>query len=447
MTAPVHHASPEVESAFLAAYLSEPAEAFEYASGVDADYFTDPVNSAIWQAATELIEQGMQVNYVLIGDRVATANPALKSVIFGKIAELHVNAQPIQAIPTYREILQRYRTARALVDAGLSAQAIAHDVVAATDPDKVKLALATAQDTIIRVGENAGVQDSLKRIDHTVVAALDALDEQADKPAQIFSTGITDLDRALGGGMHPGEMFVVAARPGVGKSTLGMDILRHNAIREKTACAMFSLEMSQSDCALRVVAAEAKVPLGHLRDGNVPSDSDWDAIGTAVSRISDAPLFIDDTPSVNMAYLNAQVQYLVRRHNIRIVVVDYLQLMSGNTGQDRYQAVSDISRGLKILAKEHDLVVIAIAQLNRGPEQRVDKKPQPSDLRESGQIEQDSDVILLLYREDSFEPDSVRAGEADIIIGKQRNGPRATVTCAFQGEYCRFVDMAPEAPY
>ncbi|UZN03336.1 replicative DNA helicase [Cellulomonas sp. S1-8] len=224
-------------------------------------------------------------------------------------------------------------------------------------------------------------------------------------------------------------------------STLGIDIVRSSAIKHNMAAVVFSLEMSRNEITMRLLSAEARVHLQKLRTGAMAED-DWAKIAATMGRISEAPLFIDDSPNMSLMEIRAKCRRLKQRHDLKLVVIDYLQLMtSGKRVESRQQEVSEFSRALKLLAKEIEVPVIAISQLNRGPEQRTDKKPQMSDLRESGSIEQDADMVILLHREDAYEKESPRAGEADLIVAKHRNGPTDTITVAFQGHYSRFVDM------
>jgi replicative DNA helicase len=225
-------------------------------------------------------------------------------------------------------------------------------------------------------------------------------------------------------------------------STLGLDLARSAAIKHQMTTVIFSLEMGRNEITMRLLSAEARVPLHHMRAGRM-NDDDWNRIARRTGEVSGAPLFIDDSPNMTMMEIRAKCRRLKQRHDLRLVIVDYLQLMtSGKRIESRQQEVAEFSRALKLLAKELEVPVIAISQLNRGPEQRQDKKPMLSDLRESGSIEQDADMVILLHREDAYEKESPRAGEADFIVAKHRNGPTATITVAFQGHYSRFVDMA-----
>jgi replicative DNA helicase len=225
-------------------------------------------------------------------------------------------------------------------------------------------------------------------------------------------------------------------------STIGLDLARAAAIRHQLTTVIFSLEMSRNEITMRLLSAEARVPLHHMRAGQM-TDDDWNRIARRTGEVSSAPLFIDDSPNMTMMEIRAKCRRLKQRHDLKLVIVDYLQLMSsGKRVESRQQEVAEFSRALKLLAKELEVPVVAISQLNRGPEQRQDKKPLLSDLRESGSIEQDADMVILLHREDAYEKESPRAGEADFIVAKHRNGPTATITVAFQGHYSRFVDMA-----
>ncbi|REE97228.1 replicative DNA helicase [Thermomonospora umbrina] len=225
-------------------------------------------------------------------------------------------------------------------------------------------------------------------------------------------------------------------------STLALDFARAASIRHGLTSAFFSLEMGRNEITMRLLSAEARVALHAMRSGTM-QDEDWTRLARRMSEVAEAPLFIDDSPNMSMMEIRAKCRRLKQQHDLRLVIIDYLQLMtSGKRVESRQVEVSEFSRSLKLLAKELGVPVIALSQLNRGPEQRTDKKPMVSDLRESGSIEQDADVVILLHREDAYEKESPRAGEADLIVAKHRNGPTATVTVAFQGHYSRFVDMA-----
>nr|WP_254666292.1 replicative DNA helicase [Humibacillus sp. DSM 29435] len=225
-------------------------------------------------------------------------------------------------------------------------------------------------------------------------------------------------------------------------STIGLDIARSAAIKHKMASVVFSLEMSRTEITMRLLSAEAGIQLQHMRKGTM-REEDWMRLASTMGKVSDAPLFIDDSPNMSLMEIRAKCRRLKQRDNLKLVVIDYLQLMSsGKRVESRQQEVSEFSRALKLLAKELEVPVIAISQLNRGAEQRTDKKPAMSDLRESGSIEQDADMVILLHREAAYEKDSPREGEADLIVAKHRNGPTDTIVVAFQGHFSRFQNMA-----
>ena len=225
-------------------------------------------------------------------------------------------------------------------------------------------------------------------------------------------------------------------------STLALDIARNASVKHHMSSVIFSLEMSKTEITMRLLSAEAQIRLAHMRSGTM-SEHDWQKIVRRMSEISDAPLFIDDSPNMTMMEIRAKARRLKQRHDLKLIVLDYLQLMSsGKKVESRQQEVSEFSRQMKLLAKELEVPVIAISQLNRGPEQRTDKRPMLSDLRESGSLEQDADMVILVNRPDAWESDDPRAGEADLIIAKHRAGPTATIPVAHQLHYSRFTDLA-----
>jgi replicative DNA helicase len=274
-------------------------------------------------------------------------------------------------------------------------------------------------------------------------SALDEIEAINNRDGEMIGvpTGFADLDE-LTNGLHPGQMVIIAARPAMGKSTLGLDFCRAASIHHNMTSVIFSLEMTRNEITMRLLSAEAKIPLNHLRNGNM-NDDDWTRLARKMGEVSSSPLFIDDSPNMTMMEIRAKARRLKQRHDLRLIVIDYLQLMtSGKKVESRQVEVSEFSRQIKLLAKELEVPIVALAQLNRGSEQRADKKPMVSDLRESGSLEQDADMVMLVHREDVYEKESTRPGEADIMLAKHRNGPTRDITVLFQGHYSRFVDMA-----
>jgi replicative DNA helicase len=263
-----------------------------------------------------------------------------------------------------------------------------------------------------------------------------------------IATGYTDLDR-MTSGLQPGDLVIVAGRPSMGKTAFSINIAEHVALEVNKPVAIFSMEMGGSQLAMRMIGSVGRLNQHTLRTGKL-EDDDWSRMTHALGRLNDAPIFIDETAALNSLELRSRARRLHRQNDgLGLIVIDYLQLMSspitGKGGENRATEISEISRSLKALAKELHVPVIALSQLNRGLEQRPNKRPIMSDLRESGAIEQDADLILFIYRDEVYNPDSPDKGKAEIIIGKQRNGPIGSLALAFRGEYTRFENLAHES--
>ena len=275
---------------------------------------------------------------------------------------------------------------------------------------------------------------------------IDRLDLLHQTPGEIrgVPTGFTQLDKKTTG-FQAGDLIVIAGRPSMGKTTLAVNIAENAAIAKGVPAAIFSMEMSAEQLTLRLISSLGRVNQSHLRTGNF-SEEDWSRIQGAMAQLSNAPLYVDETPALTPTEVRARARRLKRERGLGLIIVDYLQLMQvSGTKENRATEISEISRSLKALAKELKVPVVALSQLNRAVEQRTDKRPVMSDLRESGAIEQDSDVILLIYREEVYDPNTTRRGVADIIIAKQRNGPIGEVQLTFLGEYTRFENLVAES--
>jgi replicative DNA helicase len=402
-----------------------------------ADHYR-PAHQLVHEAILEQYGRGEPADPVTVSDLLAKRGELAR---VGGGAYLHTL---IASVPTaanagyYARIVRERAILRRLVEVGTRIVQLGY----AGDGDADEL-VDRAQAEIYGVTERRVTQDFLP-LSEIMPGALDEIEAIGSRGGVMTGvpTGFADLD-ALTNGLHAGQMVVIAARPAIGKSTLALDLARAAAVKHRMAAVLFSLEMSRNEITMRLLSAEARVPLHAMRTGQM-GEEDWTRLARRMSEVVDAPLFIDDSPNMSMMEIRSKCRRLKQRHDLRMVIVDYLQLMSSpRRVENRQQEVSEMSRSLKLLAKEIDVPVVAISQLNRGPEQRNDKRPLLSDLRESGSIEQDSDVVILLHREDAYERESPRAGEADLIVAKHRNGPTTTVTVAFQGHYSRFVDMAP----
>jgi replicative DNA helicase len=337
----------------------------------------------------------------------------------------------------YAQIVQEKAILRRLIEAGTRIASAGY----AAEGD-IEALVNQAQADIYAVGTQSQT-DQYAPLNTSLEAAVFEMElaEQRGGEMTGVPTGIYDLDQ-MTHGLHGGQLIILAARPGVGKSTFALDIARNAAIKHQKPTLFFSLEMGRAEIAMRLLSAESDIYLQSMRKGTVNRD-EWKKIANVRGTISDSPLYIDDSPNLTLVEIRAKARRLTQSLGLNLIVIDYLQLLSsGKKVESRQQEVSEFSRSLKLLAKELDIPVIAIAQLNRGSEQKTgDKKPELFHLRESGSLEQDADVVLLLHREDLNKEKSERTGEADIIVAKQRNGPTGTVVCLFQGAYSKFVNL------
>src|SRR5690625_4403522 len=400
--------------------------------------FYRPAHEAIYDAILDLYGRGEPADAVTVAAELTKRGELAR---IGGAPYLHTL---LSSVPTaanagyYARIVRERAVLRRLVDAGTRIVQLGY----ATDGGDVDDLVNTAQAEVYAVTERRTAEDyvPLKDVINSTMEEIDAASHRGEGMVGV-PTGFTDLD-LLTNGLHPGQMIVLAARPAVGKSTLGLDVARSASIEHGMTSVICSSEMSRNEISLRMLSAESQVPLQNMRKGPM-RDEDWTRLARTMGRVSEAPLFIDDSPNMSLMEIRAKCRRLKQRHDLKLVVIDYLQLMSsGKRVESRQQEVSEFSRAIKLLAKELEVPVIAISQLNRGSEQRTDKTPQMSDLRESGAIEQDADMVVLIHREDLYEKESPRAGEADLIIAKHRNGPTATIAVAFQGHLARFSDMA-----
>jgi replicative DNA helicase len=398
--------------------------------------FYRPAHEMVFSAVLDLYGRGEPADAITVGDDIA------KRGELGRIGGLPYLHTMLSAVPVaanagyYAEIVREKAILRRLVDASVRIGQMSY--AAEGDVDEI---VDRAQAEVYSVTERR-VSEDFKPLSELMQPTLDEMEAISSRGGQLAGvpTGFADLDD-LTNGLHPGQMIIVAARPGAGKSTLALDIARSASIKHRLASVIFSLEMSQIEITMRLLSAEASIPLSHIRGGKM-SDDDWSRVATKMGQVSDAPMFIDDSPNLTMMEIRAKARRLKQRHDLKLILIDYIQLMtSGKKVESRQLEVSEFSRQIKLLAKELDVPVVALSQLNRGPEQRNDKRPLLSDLRESGSLEQDADLVVLLHRPDLYDRESERAGEADFLVAKHRNGPTSELTVAFQGHYSRFTDM------
>ena len=399
--------------------------------------FYRPAHQTIYGAIIDLYGRGEPA------DAVTVAAELTKSGEIGRIGGAPYLHTLVSMVPTaananyYGRIVREQAILRRLVEAGTR---IVH--MGYTGTGDVDDLVDRAQAEVYDVTDKRTSEDykPLSELMGDALTEIEAIGNRGGERVGV-PTGFEDFDR-LTNGLHPGQLVIIAARPSIGKSTLALDFARAASIDNQLTSVFFSLEMGRNEIVMRLLSAEAGVSLHNMRSGMM-NDNDWSKLARKMAAVSDAPMFIDDSPNLTMMEIRAKARRLKQRHNLKLIVVDYLQLMtSGRRVENRQQEVSEFSRQFKLLAKELEVPVVALSQLNRGPEQRTDKRPMLADLRESGSLEQDADVVVLIHRDDAYDRDSPRAGEADLIVAKHRNGPTSTVTVAFQGHYSRFVDMA-----
>ena len=409
------------------------ADVIEIVRGRD---FYQPKHEIIFDAILTLYSHGEPTDVITVSEELTKTGMLQRA---GGADYLH---SIVSLVPTaassgyYAQIVADKAVLRRLVEAGTRIANMGY----ASEGEVTDL-VNVAQTEIYQVAGGVEAEDYVPLTD-AVTVALDEIEAARGQDGQMTGvpSGFADLD-SLTNGFHNGQLILVAARPALGKSTLALDFARAASIRHNLPSIVFSLEMGKAEIAMRLLSAETSIPLQKMRKGMIEA-KDWTTIAQTRGRIENAPLYIDDSPNMTLVEIRAKCRRLKQRVGLKMIVIDYLQLMtSGKKVESRQQEVSEFSRALKLLAKELQVPVIALSQLNRGPEQRSDRKPQLSDLRESGSLEQDADMVILLHRESAYEKDNPRAGEADFIVAKHRNGPTDTITVGFQGHYSRFADM------
>src|ERR1700761_8002872 len=397
----------------------------------------------IYRALSELSEKNMPCDAVTLGEWFESNG--LAELVGGSSYILQLaNSTPSAAnIVAYADIVREKSILRQLIDAGTE---ITGDGFQPEGRSTQEI-LEGAEQKVFRIAESgARGRKSFVAMRTAVKEAFQILHQRYESKGTVtgLATGFSDLDE-LTAGLQPSDLIIVAARPSMGKTALAVNFAEHAAMRSKKAVAIFSMEMSASQLAFRLISSLGRINQQHLRTGDI-QEEEWPRVTSAITMLSDAKIFIDDTPALSPAELRAGVRSLKREHDLGLIVIDYLQLMQvpGNK-ENRATEISEISRGLKVLAKELSCPVIALSQLNRGVEQRENKKPVMSDLRESGAIEQDADMILLIYREEVYDRNTTKKGIAEIDLVKHRNGEIGTFVLTFQGQFTRFANYVPDA--
>jgi len=403
------------------------------------DFYRE-AHQAIAEVIRDLFSTGEPVDAITVAEELRRRN-VLEVVGGAPYIHTLVSSVPTAANAVYyARIVSEHATLRRLIEAATSIAQNAYDV-----PEDVGEAVNRAEELIFGVASGRLQQDFLPLRD-LLAEGMDHIERLAARGDDMTGvpTGFTDLDNLLGG-LQAGNLILVAARPAMGKSTLAMNFAQNVAMQAGLPVVLFSLEMSWMEIVQRMICAEARVNTGSIRNGRL-NEAEWRRVSHAVGRLAEAPIFIDDTPSIMMAEIRAKCRRLKSKHGLGMVIVDYIQLMtSPRRNENRVQEVSDISRAMKILAKELEVPVVAVSQLSRQPEQTggsKPRKPRLADLRESGALEQDADVVMFVYREDYYDKETEKKGEAEIIVEKHRNGPTDTISLAFLGQYTKFDNLA-----
>ncbi|MFE4801584.1 replicative DNA helicase [Streptomyces sp. NPDC056708] len=429
------------EKAVLRAMLRSVDAVSDVVELLRGDDFYRPAHELIYNTILELYARGETPDAITVGAELAKHDQLTKA---GGNVYLHTLANSPAGPRTWEKsadtvqamaVLRRLQVATAHIDnltVGATAESVDHIVNTA----QAEILAATSRNRSF-IAPSHPLADVLE-------GALDEIETIGSRASQTVGvpTGFEDLD-ALTGGLYPGQLIVIAGCTAMGTSTFALDLLRCAAIKHNLPAAMFALESRRIDITLRLLSAEARVALHHIRSGTM-NDEDWVRLAKRIPEVAKAPLYLQDDPCSSFTELRAHCRRLHRLHGLKLLAVDDVQQLHYGTRPlgSRYEEVSEIARGLKHLAKELEIPVVAVSTLNRGPEQRVDKLPLISDLRDSGALEDNADLVILLHREDAYEKGSPRAGEADLIVAKHRYGPTATLTVAHQGMYGRFVDMA-----
>ncbi|MCL2753994.1 MAG: replicative DNA helicase [Defluviitaleaceae bacterium] len=397
----------------------------------------------VFQSLMDLYNTGRPVDIITLKDNLETRGNFDKvggSVALGAIAS---DVSTSVHIKQYLRIVQDKSTLRKLINAAAIMQEDSFAGIKSTDA-----ILDNAEAILFAIGQKRNMQGFV-HINDALLTAMDIIEKAYAQGSAVtgLSSGFTDLD-TMTAGFHPSDLILIAARPSMGKTALALNMIANAAIKNNAPCAIFSLEMSKESLASRLLSSESRVNANKLRTGQL-DPKDWDDLAAATSKISSAPIYIDDTPGITVAQMRSKCRKLKTEHGLDLIIVDYLQLMSGgeNRNQNRQQEISDISRNLKALAREMNAPVIALSQLSRAPEARSDRRPILSDLRESGAIEQDADLVCFIYRDEYYNKDTEEPGVAEVIVAKQRNGATGTIKLMYKSDQVRFENYANFSPY
>jgi replicative DNA helicase len=434
--------SVEAEQSVLGGLMLDNAAWDQIADRVGEDDFYIYDHRVVFRAIDELAEKNQPFDIVTLTDRLERHKELSDPSVLAYLATLARDTPSAANIRAYADIVRERSVLRQLISVGTE---IADSAFNAEGRDSREL-LDEAEQRVFRIAD-AGTRTrqgfkSIKTLLKSTVEQIDLLFEK-DEPITGLPTGFTEFDE-MTSGLQGGDLIIVAGRPSMGKTSFALNLAQYSAVKQQAPVAVFSMEMPGEQLAMRMLSSLGRIDQHRLRTGKL-AEEDWPRLSSAVSMLSDVPLFIDDSAALNPTELRARARRLKREHDLALIVIDYLQLMETSGGsENRATEISEISRSLKALAKELHVPVIALSQLNRSLEQRPNKRPVMSDLRESGAIEQDADLIVFIYRDEVYNEDSPDKGIAEIIIGKQRNGPIGTVRLTFLGQFTSFENFIPE---
>jgi len=428
----------DAERAVLGSVLINNEAVFTAVEDLNAEDFYKPAHALVFTCMSELVAKSEPVDAVTLSALLKAKNQLEEAGGLAAILSLGEAVPTAANVKYYSDIVKRKSMLRRLINAATEIATSAYD---STDPEET---VDLAEKSIFEIAKQKA-QQGMAPVSEIVVTAFKRIEKLAEEKRAVtgVSTGINDLDIKLSG-LQPSDLVIVAGRPSMGKTAFSIGMGLHAAVETKKSVAIFSLEMSKESLVTRMLCSDGRIDSSKLRGGFL-TESDWPRLGKAAGRLSESRIFIDDQGNASVLEVRAKCRRVAAEFGLDLVVIDYLQLMRGSSAaQGREQEISEISRGLKTLAKELNLPVVALSQLNRGVEQRQDKRPGLSDLRESGAIEQDADVIMFVYRDEVYNPETEDRGVAEIIIGKQRNGPIGTSRCRFLHEYTRFDNLAED---
>ncbi|TMG97666.1 MAG: replicative DNA helicase [Betaproteobacteria bacterium] len=433
----------EAEQSVLGGLLLDNDAADRVGDVAAAEDFYSDAHRVIYRHVMQLIANGKPADVVTLAESLSSAQ---KLDYVGGLAYLGALVQNVPTAANIRHYAQIVRDRSILRQLAATAGEIA-DTAYNPLGRSAKMVLDEAEAKVLHIAEQGarGAQN-FHEIGKLLAGVVDRIETlyNRDNPSDVTGvpTGFVDLDR-MTSGFQPGDLIIVAGRPSMGKTSLALNIGENVALDTGMPVAVFSMEMGAAQLALRMIGSVGRLDQHKLRTGRLVAE-DWDKLSAALGRLNEAPILIDETPALNAIEVRSRARRLMRQYGkLGLVIVDYLQLMQATTqGENRATELSEISRAMKSLAKELQVPVVALSQLNRSLEQRPDKRPVMSDLRESGALEQDADVILFIYRDEVYKPDSPDKGTAEILISKQRNGPTGKVTLTFRGEYTRFENFA-----